>query len=275
MAKRRVGEINLNYDSITDLITNLAGGLILIVLLLNGLARKSATRAGAAVNEVQVEAELAAQDVNLQQLNEQIHLAQAENERLRREATAKQPRDSVDPKGIAGTPAVAEFRPAMETLADKPPRATFLVIGRRVYPIVSDFLDGARKELETDLRKLPVGGRKPEDAWITKTVSGGCFDLIGTISAKGETVIQFKLKPDAKGESAEEVMAPGSDFSVRIARSESGSDYVKFFVYPDSFETFRTVRGPVFTKKLNYSWMPVRFRQPIGYAPGAGADRIQ
>jgi hypothetical protein len=41
MAKRRVSEVELCFDSMTDLITNLAGGLVLVVLLLVGLTREA------------------------------------------------------------------------------------------------------------------------------------------------------------------------------------------------------------------------------------------
>lgn len=39
MGKRRNSEVELCFDSMTDLITNLAGGLVLIVLLLLGITR--------------------------------------------------------------------------------------------------------------------------------------------------------------------------------------------------------------------------------------------
>src|SRR4051794_24932225 len=44
MAKRRMSQIELNFDSMTDLITNLAGGLILLVLLLLGVTREAVSQ---------------------------------------------------------------------------------------------------------------------------------------------------------------------------------------------------------------------------------------
>ena len=41
MARRRRSEMELCFDSMSDLITNLAGGLILVVLLLMGLTREA------------------------------------------------------------------------------------------------------------------------------------------------------------------------------------------------------------------------------------------
>ncbi len=46
MARRRRSEIELCFDSMSDLITNLAGGLILVVLLLMGLTREAPEHAG-------------------------------------------------------------------------------------------------------------------------------------------------------------------------------------------------------------------------------------
>src|SRR3954451_23027291 len=48
MGKRRSSEVELCFDSMTDLITNLAGGLILLVLLLLGLTREAPAPAAAA-----------------------------------------------------------------------------------------------------------------------------------------------------------------------------------------------------------------------------------
>jgi hypothetical protein len=41
MAQRRVSQVDLCFDSMTDLITNLAGGLVLVVLLLLGLTQET------------------------------------------------------------------------------------------------------------------------------------------------------------------------------------------------------------------------------------------
>lgn len=41
MAQRRASQLELCFDSMTDLITNLAGGLVLVVLLLLGMTQES------------------------------------------------------------------------------------------------------------------------------------------------------------------------------------------------------------------------------------------
>lgn len=89
MAARRSSELDLCFDSMTDLITNLAGGLILIVLLVLGLTQPAPPPGSVSVrqlydqaNEIQLEAEHLNQQ--LRQSEQQLDVLRQETEDLER-----------------------------------------------------------------------------------------------------------------------------------------------------------------------------------------------
>ena len=85
MGKRRNSEVELCFDSMTDLITNLAGGLILLVLLLMGVTRDAAKKqepkpkelTGA---ELQKEVEKSSRPLQDRMAQVQIEIASADRE---------------------------------------------------------------------------------------------------------------------------------------------------------------------------------------------------
>ena len=97
---RRTSEIELCFDSMTDLITNLAGGLVLLVLLLMGMTTEGGGKADVAASpppaagagqksikpleqQAQVlKAEIALMDKNIANLESRLPALQAEIEAL-------------------------------------------------------------------------------------------------------------------------------------------------------------------------------------------------
>jgi hypothetical protein len=105
MPARRVSEIELCFDSMTDLITNLAGGLVLLVLLLMGMTTEGGGRADVAAappppaagagqksikpleQQAQVlRTEIAIMDKNISSLESRLPALQAEIEALLKRA---------------------------------------------------------------------------------------------------------------------------------------------------------------------------------------------
>lgn len=100
MARRRDSDVELSFDSMTDLVTNLAGGLILVVLLLMGMTRnaqpvvedKSVRQLYELANELR--AEIQAVDQHLRRSEEEVDMIRREVEALLQSAKRTQLSDS-------------------------------------------------------------------------------------------------------------------------------------------------------------------------------------
>jgi hypothetical protein len=100
VARRRDSDVELSFDSMTDLVTNLAGGLILVVLLLMGMTRnaqpvvedKSVRQLYELANELR--AEIQAVDQHLRRSEEEVDMIRREVEALLQSAKRTQLSDS-------------------------------------------------------------------------------------------------------------------------------------------------------------------------------------
>jgi hypothetical protein len=291
MAQRRVSELSFNFDSLTDLVTNLAGALIMIVLLFFGLSSERVKRAAreasmgtARGGEPQSDnsSRLPALRVETNALEAQLKKRQDEIEKLRsqiaemdREAARMQPKEYADPEGKEGKPVQVAFRPPMLRATQKRAAVTFIMLHNRAYFYKDVELLNAVNEILSDLNKAVAADKDTSgfEAGIVRRLPGGDFNVtikvsnLKRIPGGFSAVFQGTLgvKPDAKGETEAEARTAGSNYSVLINALDADQSLVEFGVYPDSFDLFRSLRGPVLDRGLGYKWDPYVAGEDVVY----------
>jgi hypothetical protein len=293
MAQRRVNEVAFNFDSLTDMVTNLAGGLILIVLLLTVLTRQQASQAGVGamktasggagesarsleLNRLRTNAAIVEQ--SLPKLEAEIQKAREEVARLQREVDATQPRAAADPEGKQGTPSRVDLRPPMLKKADKRTALSFVLSGKKIYCCIwADYLSVFNQERESiRTTRLDSSQMSSYMEGVLKSIKSGDFDMqIRVLEIIGSEIrFQAKgvMKPGAKGETLAEALAPGSDFNRLVGGFDGNTYYVDFEVYPDSFDLFIALRQRVVEKRFSYSWSPKAAGQDLIWMPGQGVN---
>jgi hypothetical protein len=293
MAQRRINEVAFNFDSLTDMITNLAGGLILIVLLLTVLNRQRTIQAGSeakanahrdAATGRSLELVLLKREVTalerdrLPVLDSRIRIVGDELEALRKEVDSKQPRASADPMGKPGTPSRVDFRPPILKKATKQTGPAFVLTNGKVYSCLwSEYLAAYKEECEK-IAKAPTDSPEMQSyqEGVLIPLASGDFDMqikvteVNTVTNKIRVVASPIRKPVAHGELFAQAMAVNSDFGMLLERFEPDAHYVYFEVYPDSFEQFVELRRRATAQGFTYDWTP----QPAGkdpiWSPGEG-----
>jgi hypothetical protein len=286
MAQRRVNEVAFNFDSLTDMVTNLAGGLILIVLLLAVLNRQRSVRAGAEAGEqarksttagrsvelIRLKYEVAALEQDrLPELDTRIRNVRDEIEKLQREVNARQPLDAADPLGKPGAPSRVEFRPPLLKKATKPTGVVFVLLNRRIYWCIwSDYRSAYRRELDR-IRKLPLDSDELRlyQEGVLKPLPTGDFDM-QIIATNNQALPECKavLKAGVHGEPIEHSLEPDSEINKLLDRFNPDVLSVDFDVFPDSFDLFVELRRCVMAKRFAYSWSPRAAGEPLEWKPG-------
>lgn len=284
MARRRRTELDLNFDSLTDLVTNLAGGFILLVLLLMGVTRpassqneapspppppkesnqgdleqKSMAPLLARVN--QLKAQVRGVDQEIDKVKADLPALKDEVEALIRKAEAIQPPKPVKEEGEQPVARTVPFRPPVERDADKQTGVGFVCQDGRV-----SIFDSAAYDREVDRvgDKFQVGENPV-------TVPGGDFDVI-VFSLGGKQILygKFQRKAGHVGETIDEFLKPDSRFQNLLNGIDNQKEYVQFVVYPDSFDAFRRCRDLVWSKKFDAQWSPIEAGAVITMGRGRG-----
>lgn len=296
MAQRRVSEFSLNYDSLTDLITNLAGGLIMLVLLLFGMTKgtteearardslrrppptktdpNASRKAATLKTEVRV---LEAQD---RDLDERLARLREEAEELKRLAASQQPAEHEDPAGRKDQAALVTFRPPMmrEAGANEKVSAFFVFMKQSIFML--DFVDytNTLDELISELQATAQRGGDIDqyEKGVVRRLQGGDFDFkfqLLLIREKDEVVgaapiVELIPKPGATGEGRDAAFAARSNYLGTLDRLQPETQYISFFVYPDSFELFRDARDLAMRRRFSYNWEPMQAGTPIQLGAG-------
>ncbi len=296
MAQRRVSEFSLNYDSLTDLITNLAGGLIMLVLLLFGLtkgtseearARDTQQRTPTAKNDedatrkaAKLKAEVRVLEEQGTETDEQLARLQEEVEEIKRLADAKQPADHKDPAGERGQPATVEFRPPLMQASNKTQGAQYILTNRRLYILNWDDLVQSFNEFDAEFRtalqrRLATtnfeSGREVE-------LSGGDFNVQFRIENLQETAegwswrspAELTRKQGATGEDSSQLLDRDSRFIESLSRLNPDNSFVHFSVLPDSFDLYRTARDASVELGFNTKWEPQKAGGKLVISLGRG-----
>lgn len=267
MAKRRSGEVELCFDSMTDLITNLAGGLILLVLLLLGVTREAKSQpADAAGGEKakagprpirSLEERAAVLTLALKQADRDLAQLEARLPRLRREvedlmdkvsSLAPRGRDKAEEKKGATE---VEYRLPMKQLVNKGGLLFYLEDERVSYFDLGAILRAEVKEVE----KAKAEDRKVNYP-LTLDPPGSLFTVKLTRHSPLQATAEVTRKADAKGETLAEIQKADSRFRAVLAKHSPTTHVVQFHVFPDSFGLFREVRKLAWGAKYDVGWSP-------------------
>ncbi|CAN5624113.1 hypothetical protein BH23PLA1_BH23PLA1_34100 [soil metagenome] len=281
MARRRPNEVSLNFDSLTDLVTNLAGGLILLVLLLFITTRGTAiqvrnvsdTNPQASSQTAGLEAEVAALQRLLQQIENERAQRQAEVERLFETASASQPRNSEQPEGQPGPPAIVELRPPMLQETELATGTVFVLTNGRVYFLdIENFSNIYKFTIQHVVESINKSANlKSYQSGILERLRGGDFDVRFTLNREQtELRATLALKAGSRGETVEQAWHPNSSYREQIDQLHPERHFIVFFVYPDSFELFRTVREIILEQNFHYNWTPINAGEELNLGPGRG-----
>jgi hypothetical protein len=302
MAQRRVSELSFNFDSLTDLVTNLAGALIMIVLLFFFLSSKGVKPAAIRAAEGQgyrqgrptpgppsgvsgLRAETVALEARLKGQREAVARVQAEIAEIDRQAAQRQPKEFADPAGAAGKPALVEFRPPMVRATTRGIGAYFVMLHDRVFFFGTTQVAEALKGLLSELGAALEANKDTSglEKGVVKRLETGDFDLafrlLDVQKANATTNVTYRatlrLKPDAKGESTAQALAVGSNYLLVLDGLNPAESVVDFTVYPDSFGLFYTLREPVLSRRLGYNWDPYVAGREISVSSSSGGTSLR
>lgn len=282
---RRVSEIELCFDSMTDLITNLAGGLILLVLLLFGVTRDAVSQAKPApeplmeepgpadsgdrstkamqqrISELQIEVN--AVETAIRRLEEPLRQAKQEAEELLRKVESiapPPPKDEAKPEEPKAK--TVEFRPPVVRISLKETAVLYICAEGRVSVLDLTELNAAFKAFVKTL------GRIDTDTDKLFVLSSGDFDV-----HLRKLTLQAVRKQNHGGETVDKAQMPNSEYGRFLDRLDPREHVLQFAVYHDSFDTFRTVRKLAWDRGLELDWVPHAPGGPIML--GTGATSIQ
>lgn len=277
MAQRRRNELELNFDSLTDLITNLAGGFILLVLLLMGVTRPAQSQNKGAAESAPTPAPAAPEsgdraatplrlrlnalrtqvqsvDQEIGKLREDLPSLRTEVDELLKKVDSLQPPKPEKPKEEAKKVTKVPFRPPLEhDVPDLKTRTGFVCRNDRVFVI--DF-EGLIEEVNK--LKGPISGS------VTISPPGGDYTL---------KIPEMELLPKAghDGETIDEILRPDSNYQKAVNAGDRRKDVLQFAVYPDSFAVFRAARNVTWEKKFESGLAFVKEGKPINLGRGSVA----
>jgi hypothetical protein len=271
MAKRRTSEVELCFDSMTDFITNLAGGLILLVLLLLGVTRESPAQTQPlpptpSGQEGMGEKPISPLEVRVTMLRSQIlriekdigvlagqlpQLRQEVEELLKKAGQVQPPKEQKSETEPEKEPKTVMFRPPLLRSLNKAQNIAFLCRENRLYLF------------DLDAYHQSLKARWPQKGETLRLASGDYdvritgFSLIqkgnqSLIAPEGELI----LKAGSQGETVDQVHNPGSTFQTRLKQLNPQNSVLQFQVYPDSYAAFRDARSIAWEQMFDLIWLP-------------------
>ncbi len=303
MAQRRVSHLSFNFDSLTDLVTNLAGALIMIVLLFFFLSSKNVKNAASAAaaglpgragsppnrasNVPALRFRTADLGPRLKQKQDELDKFKAQIAEIDRDAAKVQPREFADPNGTPGKPATVNFRPPMLSESDKGTGAFFVLMRGRVFFFKPAEYRKALKNFEEKWR-AGIGEATRNGADL------GAFELAEDASLpSGDYNIRFhanpskvdkngnrsasvtitpRLKGDARGEAGDEAKKPGSIYRALLDQLTPAEQSISYAVFPDSFALFLDLRQLILDRGFSYNWEPAQTGEELQLGTGGGVQ---
>lgn len=86
-------------------------------------------------------------------------------------------------------------------------------------------------------------------------------------------IIKCVMKPDRKGETAEQALQPGSAIQKQFAKLPPSDNIIQFCVFPDSYDVFKTVRKMTYEKKYEVGWIPKAVNEDISLGGGKASGQ--
>ncbi len=311
----------LNFDGLTDAVTNLVGALLLLVILVQGLARSAPAPSPTPTGSQQtrnvavllgsaetlhgelVQLDLAARGLLRQArelreqagvllgsagLDEQPSIALAPLMADTRQPFQSLPTDRMHAQSLQAAldglvvqlqelnGALAAFQPPIpepqaadtEELRVRPPfehavstQPMRFVCRLKRVAILPDGLS---------IRRALPHGMPLKQLEVIRPASGD-FDLVWQTPLGMHT---FVPKSDRPGEEWPACRATESRFMRWLGDTNPTQHHVEFYVYPDSFSLFRSLRQICWHAGYAVNWVPMASEQVLVWAPGAGSAPV-
>ncbi len=290
MARSRDSQVEMNFDGLADSVTNLVGALILVLVLVIGITDEAGSQPpppppGIDVPPVEpfrgdrplaaLESRVANLRIRLQTSDKDVtHLRsrfgelQEQAKELLDQVQSVQPVDDKDATKPPEPSKVKDvrYRPPFERKTTKDPDIVLVVENNRI-----GFIDNV--DHDKQLKKRLAQNPKFEPGTHLIQAESGDFDLeifigpqIGLI--RSQVALTGKRKEGHSGESLEELALPSSKLMARLNGLNPAESYLQFTVYPESFETFRTLRDRVWKMRFDVNWSPMSVGESIYFGGG-------
>ena len=276
---RRNTEVEFNFDSLTDCVTNLVGALLLLILLVVAITDEAvsqeASPAPAPTVQAQpagmthtdselknrlerIEAGTANAKTQVKNLNDEIDRLEKRLEELLQKSKSVQPapKETKEPDPPTDEPRKISFRPPMEHLVEKSADFVFIANGGFAYVrqvTAVQLINKTKTEGAAVIDELP----------LTYSVANDDGSLI------------LKIRPEYKK------LFRGIPELTDVIRAHETKDeldksrqMLEFVVYPDSFDAFAQARNIVVQAGFDYKFTPIASNNSfeLGFGGSQSAD---
>ncbi len=291
--KSRSTGAEMNFDGLTDSVTNLVGALILLVVLIIGVThqavsqvvqpepeKKEAAQGQAGQRPLVtledrvalLEGQIQAADQSVEAMKGKIKEAEAEFEELLKkvkdlEIPKPPPEKEPEPEKQRVARKV-KFRPPLEKIEVNRQPTTFVIHEGTISHL--DF-----KALNAALQKAIA--RKSGIVTVTAAIPDSVFALEGTVNVvdgrpSQPVNLQCVVVAGKKGESMAQFATEKSLCRRQISKLDPTESTVDFVVYPDSFDAFRQARSFAWERNLDVGWNPIESGKGLPLGQGAGVS---
>lgn len=161
-----------------------------------------------------------------------------------------------------------------------------LLGGKIAYIPWDDLLDRLKEEAPQKLWKLkdadsitetlgPIGDFRMK--YVLRRAKYAVQSQMGEALRERIELERFTLSPIREdiGEPVEQALAPGSDFNLMLAGADPQQTTVTIWLYPDSFQHFRTIKHALYKRGFLTASRPLPQGYPIGGSPDGSRSAAQ
>lgn len=272
--RKRHSGLELNFDGLTDSVTNLVGALILLVVLIIGVTReaisqpkepapppKNVGQKDAGERSIRpLERRVVDIETQIKQAEGDIQAMKADISRLRNEVDALlQKAKQIKPPKPPPPPPEKDKPEKVLTAKYRLPRRD-VVLKESLTFIVEDgrisWMDWTA--LNVELRRQIAGKDGPVN--LDFNVPGTDYKVQGSLRVRDGHPLKAGLnlkavrRQGARGEPLSTITQADSTFQRKLKSVNPGSYVITFLVYPDSFEAFRKARYIAFQQRFRVGW---------------------
>ena len=161
-------------------------------------------------------------------------------------------------------------------------KVTFLDLAgflREIEQVFPSFKERLRSEFSIDETTTPIGAFRVRYTVERSRTAGESYGGVGRPIDKnyfGYRLGSFKVEPitSARGETLAQALQPSSDFRQTVDALDAQT-VVTFWVYPDSFAIFRTLREYLYQRGVEVAARPLDMGQAIAGSPTGTKSRGQ
>jgi hypothetical protein len=150
---------------------------------------------------------------------------------------------------------------------------------REIEGVFPDFKERLRTEFQVEETTTPIGPFRVRYAVERSRTAGESFGNAARPIDRnyfGYRLGRFTVEPitNDRGETLEQALRPSSEFRQTVDALDSQT-VVTFWVYPDSFAIFRTLREYLYQRGVEVAARPLNMDQPIAGSPSGTKSRGQ